>query len=88
VGLDVTGTPAGLAALMREWLRAGAVDGFVVRPAVLRPGLAQLSNEVVPALQDLGVFRRAYRGATLRDHLGLPHPANRYTTSSSTGRTS
>ena len=25
-----------------------------------------------------GLFREAYSGTTLRDHLGLPEPANRY----------
>jgi hypothetical protein len=33
-------------------------------------------SEVVPLLQEAGVFRGDYEGATLRDHLGLPKPAN------------
>ncbi|MFD8284418.1 hypothetical protein ACFV47_35360 [Streptomyces solisilvae] len=28
-------------------------------------------------LQERGVFRTAYTGSTLRDHLGLPHPGER-----------
>jgi hypothetical protein len=28
----------------------------------------------VPLLQERGVFRTEYQGATLRDHLGLGHP--------------
>jgi hypothetical protein len=30
------------------------------------------ADEVVPLLQARGVFRAAYEGATLREHLGLP----------------
>jgi hypothetical protein len=33
---------------------------------------------VVPELQRRGLFRTAYEGATLRENLGLPRPANRY----------
>jgi hypothetical protein len=33
---------------------------------------------VVPELQRRGIFRRAYEGATLREHLGLPRAANRF----------
>jgi hypothetical protein len=29
---------------------------------------------VIPELQDLGSFRSAYSGPTLRDHLGLERP--------------
>jgi hypothetical protein len=29
----------------------------------------------VPELQRRGLFRKAYAGVTLRDHLGLPRPA-------------
>jgi len=32
-------------------------------------------DEVVPILQKRGLFRRAYEGATLRDHYGLARPA-------------
>jgi len=32
---------------------------------------------VVPILQQRGLFRRDYAGATLRDHYGLPVPPGR-----------
>jgi len=32
----------------------------------------------VPELQRRGLFRREYAGHTLRDHLGLARPANRF----------
>ncbi|WP_210879487.1 hypothetical protein [Roseovarius autotrophicus] len=30
---------------------------------------------VIPELQRRGLYRTAYQGTTLRDHLGLPRPA-------------
>jgi hypothetical protein len=33
----------------------------------------------VPQLQRRGIFRTEYQGTTLRDHLGLRVPENRYT---------
>jgi alkanesulfonate monooxygenase SsuD/methylene tetrahydromethanopterin reductase-like flavin-dependent oxidoreductase (luciferase family) len=76
--LEVVGTPARLAAVLEEWFRSGAVDGFVLRPAVLPGGLRPLVDEVVPRLQDRGVFRRSYDASTLRGHFGWERPANRY----------
>jgi hypothetical protein len=48
------------------------------------PDVAHLSEKggrtrVVPLLQKRGVFRTGYAGDTLRSHLGLPVPVNRYT---------
>jgi alkanesulfonate monooxygenase SsuD/methylene tetrahydromethanopterin reductase-like flavin-dependent oxidoreductase (luciferase family) len=76
--LEVVGTPAVLAAVLEEWFRSGAVDGFVLRPAVLPRGLIQLVDEVVPRLQDRGLVRRSYVATTLRGHFGWERPANRY----------
>jgi len=33
---------------------------------------------VVPELQRRNLFRREYEGKTLREHLGLPRPPNRF----------
>jgi len=76
--LDVIGTPARLAAVLEEWFRGGAADGFVLRPAVLPHDLTQLVDEVVPRLQERGLFRRDYAATTLRGHFGWARPANRY----------
>jgi hypothetical protein len=38
-------------------------------------GLDPFVDQVVPLLQERGVFRSEYTGTTLRDHLGLGHPA-------------
>ena len=76
--LDYIGAAPALADLMEEWYRAGAVDGFVIRPALLPRGLSQLVDEVVPILQARGLVRATYDGPTLRDHFGLSRPSNRY----------
>jgi len=54
-----------------------AADGFNAMPAVLPSGLERFVDEVVPILQDRGLFRTEYTGSTLREHYGLPRPANR-----------
>ncbi|GAA1303417.1 LLM class flavin-dependent oxidoreductase [Saccharothrix xinjiangensis] len=75
--LVFTGTPAGLADLLAEWHAAG-VRGFRLRPASLPDDLSAIVSGVVPELQRRGLFRTAYTATTLRGHLGLPRPANRY----------
>jgi hypothetical protein len=41
-------------------------------PAYFPGAFDDFVNLVVPELQGRGLFRRDYRGSTLRDHLGLP----------------
>ncbi|MGE3147873.1 MAG: LLM class flavin-dependent oxidoreductase [Pseudorhodoplanes sp.] len=72
------GTPKSIADMMEEWFKAGAADGFVVTPAYFPGAFEEFVNLVVPELQKRGLFRTEYQGATLRDHLGLPEPANRF----------
>src|SRR5947208_1001376 len=48
------------------------------RVKVLPGGLDDFVGKVVPELQRRGLFRREYEGRTLRDHLGLPRPPNRF----------
>jgi len=71
-GLDFTGTPEGLAELIRGWWEAGASDGFTIMPNVLPGQLTAFVDHVVPILQQHGIARTEYAGATLRDHVGLP----------------
>ncbi|HZR53452.1 MAG TPA: NtaA/DmoA family FMN-dependent monooxygenase [Streptosporangiaceae bacterium] len=73
-GLDFTGTPEGLAELIRGWWEAGASDGFTIMPNVLPGQLAAFVDHVVPILRQHGIARTEYAGATLRDHVGLPRP--------------
>jgi FMN-dependent oxidoreductase (nitrilotriacetate monooxygenase family) len=78
--LELVGTGAWIADELEAWATAGAADGFVVMAPRLPGGLERFVDLVVPELQRRGLFRTAYTGRTLRDHLGLarpPHPAAR-----------
>lgn len=75
--LVFAGTPAGLADLLQEW-HASGLTGFRLRPAVLGHDLDQIVDGLVPELQRRGAFRTAYAASTLRGHLGLARPANRF----------
>jgi FMN-dependent oxidoreductase (nitrilotriacetate monooxygenase family) len=73
-GLEFTGSPEQFADLVAEWVSSGASDGFTLQPATVPEDLERFVNDVVPILQDRGLFRRQYEGVTLRDHLGLGQP--------------
>jgi len=70
----VVGTPARIADQLQHWFENEAADGFNVMPAWLPGGLDDFAALVVPELQRRGLFRSAYEGRTLRDHLGLGIP--------------
>lgn len=72
------GTAAQVADELEAWFTGGAADGFVISPAYFPGGLETFVDGVVPLLQARGLFRTAYAGATLRDHLGLDRPQNRF----------
>ncbi len=74
----VAGTPEQVADTITEWFTQGAADGFNVMPPALPTGIEVFADHVVPILQARGLFRTEYTGTTLRDHLGLPRPVNRY----------
>jgi len=76
---SLIGTPTQIADELQAWFEGGAADGFNVLVPHLPGGLEDVANHVVPELQRRGLFRRDYSGSTLRDHLGLKRPANRYT---------
>ncbi|UZF92043.1 LLM class flavin-dependent oxidoreductase [Bosea sp. NBC_00550] len=77
-GLAFVGTPKTIADAMEEWLVERGSDGFNVMFPYLPAGLDDFVDKVVPELQRRGLFRTEYTGPTLRDHLGLPRPANRF----------
>lgn len=77
-GLAMIGTPQTIADEMEAWLTADASDGFTIMFPYLPGGLEDFCDRVVPELQRRGLFRTAYSGATLRDHLGLPRPENQF----------
>jgi FMN-dependent oxidoreductase (nitrilotriacetate monooxygenase family) len=71
------GTPARVAAEIDARVQADAADGYILVPHLTPHGLDDFVARVVPLLQERGVFRSEYTGATLRQHLGLPHPRHR-----------
>jgi alkanesulfonate monooxygenase len=77
-GLAMVGTAATIADEMEEWLATEGSDGFTVMFPYLPGGLDDFAERVVPELQRRGLFRRDYDGTTLREHLGLPRPKNRF----------
>jgi FMN-dependent oxidoreductase (nitrilotriacetate monooxygenase family) len=63
---------------IQRWFEGRALDGLNVHaghPSQFR----RFISEVVPILQERGLFRSEYEHTTLRGHLGLPIPTNRRT---------
>ncbi|HTI00842.1 MAG TPA: NtaA/DmoA family FMN-dependent monooxygenase, partial [Acidisoma sp.] len=77
-GLQMVGTAEEIANEMQAWLEGEASDGFNVMFHSVPEGLDDFVDLVVPELQRRGIFRKMYEGRTLRDHLGLARPANRF----------
>lgn len=69
--LQVIGTPAQVATTIEDWFTQGACDGFNLMIDVLPEGLGDFTTQVVPLLQQRGLFRSEYAGTTLRSNLGL-----------------
>lgn len=67
----IAGTPESIADDLQRWHAAGAADGFTVMPADTAVDFEHFAEQVVPVLQRRGAFPREYRGATLRENLGL-----------------
>lgn len=74
----VAGTPLQVADVITEWFRGGAADGFNVMPPLYPQLLDAFTDQVVPLLQERGIFRTEYSGSTLREHYGLPRPESIY----------
>ncbi|MBT0769966.1 NtaA/DmoA family FMN-dependent monooxygenase [Kineosporia sp. J2-2] len=68
------GSPATVAERINHFVQEDVSDGFILVPHITPDGLAPFVDQVVPLLQERGVFRSEYEGTTLRDHLGLKYP--------------
>ncbi|KIW63505.1 hypothetical protein PV04_08504 [Phialophora macrospora] len=79
-GLAFIGTPESIADGMQQWLDEEACDGFTVALPFLPQGLDDVTQRLVPELQRRRIFRKDYKGTTLREHLGLPRPKNQFVT--------
>ena len=77
-GLAFVGTPETIADEMQAWIDGEASDGFTIVFPFLPQGLDDVTQRLIPELQRRGIFREDYEGSTLREHLGLPRPVNRF----------
>lgn len=57
---------------MQAWFEAGAADGFWISPDVNVDGIDAFVDQVIPLLQQRGLFHLDYRGKTLRENLEVP----------------
>ncbi|MCR2806327.1 LLM class flavin-dependent oxidoreductase [Paenibacillus soyae] len=71
------GTPEKIADLIEQWHEQEAADGFIVSSPI-PTSLRDFVELVVPILQERGLFRTEYDSDTLRGHLELRIPENRY----------
>ncbi|MFE5339935.1 LLM class flavin-dependent oxidoreductase [Isoptericola sp. NPDC056578] len=72
------GTANDVATTLLEWFDAGAADGFNIQSPFMLDQLERFTSQVVPILQDKGVFRTEYESDTFRGHFGLPVPPNQF----------
>ncbi|MEH2469165.1 FMN-dependent oxidoreductase (nitrilotriacetate monooxygenase family) [Nitrobacteraceae bacterium AZCC 2161] len=74
----VKGTPTAIVDQMENWFENRGVDGYLIQPPVLPASLDEFVDHIVPELQNRGLFRTEYTGATLRENLGLRRPISGY----------
>ena len=72
------GTPEQVADLIEDWFTDGAADGFNIMPPLLPSMLDVFNAQVIPLLQQRGLFRTTYEGKTLREHYGLAWPQSAF----------
>jgi len=77
-GLAFVGTAESIADEMTTWLEQQGADGFTITFPFVPQGLDEVVQKLVPELQRRGLFREDYEGTTLREHLGLPRPENKF----------
>jgi FMN-dependent oxidoreductase (nitrilotriacetate monooxygenase family) len=65
------GSASTVATLINQYVQDDAADGYIFVPHLTPHGLDRFVDEVVPLLQERGVFRSEYEGTTLREHLRL-----------------
>ena len=68
------GSAQTIADTLERWFVEEAADGFNVMPAYFPGAFDDFVDQVIPELQRRGLYRKAYSGTMLRDHLGLPRP--------------
>jgi alkanesulfonate monooxygenase SsuD/methylene tetrahydromethanopterin reductase-like flavin-dependent oxidoreductase (luciferase family) len=77
------GSPKTVADELERWFVERAADGFNLQ--ISRPGeFKKFREQVLPLLQQRGLFKNEYFADTLRGHLGLPVPDNRWSAANKT----
>ncbi|MDQ7969519.1 MAG: LLM class flavin-dependent oxidoreductase [Oxalicibacterium faecigallinarum] len=71
---DYVGTATEVADKVQQLFETGVIDGYIIGG-----GLEDFVNQVIPILQNRGIYRYEYESTTLRGNLGLEYPVNRYT---------
>lgn len=71
ISLAADDRPAAVADRLESQFRARSCDGFNIRLPAQPSALVDFADRVLPELRRRGLFREAYRGTTLRSHLGL-----------------
>ncbi|WP_437883831.1 LLM class flavin-dependent oxidoreductase [Pseudomonas sp. LRF_L74] len=77
-GLQFVGTAEQIADRLQKLFEDEVVDGYILHSYLQPQGLREFVEQVVPILQDRGLFRREYEADTLRGNLGLAFPQNRH----------
>jgi FMN-dependent oxidoreductase (nitrilotriacetate monooxygenase family) len=72
------GSPQTVADEIERWFEGRAADGFILHVTVPSE-FTRFTDEVLPILRERGLARSSYQEDTLRGHLGLAIPKNRYT---------
>jgi FMN-dependent oxidoreductase (nitrilotriacetate monooxygenase family) len=67
---------------MQAWFESGACDGFNLQFPAIPGDLVRFTENVVPILQQRGLFRTEYQETTLRDRFGLERPTIKATAGS------
>ena len=67
----IVGTPEQVAGQIEAIWRETGCAGFNLSPTTNPDSVNDFVDQVVPLLQDRGIFRREYTGTTLREHLKL-----------------
>lgn len=68
-GITIAGTADEIADQMQYWVEETGVDGFNLERYVLPGGHRDFVEQVVPVLQQRGMFRERYEETTLRERL-------------------
>ena len=68
------GGPKEIADGLEEWFTTGVCDGFVIAATHVPGAYMDVVTHVIPELQKRGLYHKDYKGATLRENLGLPIP--------------